>query len=110
MSLLDSRNTDKKTFQFSILQSKQGNRSLSIQLREKGKTTKLSAPYDNQTLALIKERGFPCPIRVQGQDYEILGWPGYLLIFFCVFILAIGIVTLLKQLQMKWMRFSSGRD
>lgn len=95
--------------QYSILQSKRGNRSFRIQLREDGALTELSAPYDNSTLALIKERGFPCPIYVQGRDYEILGWPGYLLTFFCVFFLAVGIVILLKQLQMKCLQFSSGR-
>jgi RNA polymerase sigma factor (sigma-70 family) len=95
-----------KPVQFSILKTQQGNRRFWIQLRENGKVTKFSAPFDFSTLALINERGFTCPVYVQGRDYEVLGWPGYLLVFFCVFILAIGIAILLKQPRRKL----SGRE
>jgi hypothetical protein len=56
-----------------------------------------SAPVDDATLALLKEQGIKCPILVQGLDYEVLGWPGRLLPVFCIFILALGGVLLLRK-------------
>jgi hypothetical protein len=66
-------------------------------LRANGKRTYVSAPVDDATLALIKEQGIKCPTYVQGRDFEVFGWPGRFLPVFCIFILAIGGVVLLRK-------------
>jgi hypothetical protein len=48
-------------------------------------------------MAMIKAQGFTCPIYVQGRDFEVFGWPGRFLPVFCVFVLAIGGVVLLRR-------------
>ena len=86
-----------KEIQFSILQYQNGHRDFSIMLRENGKLTRFSAPLDDATLALIKEQGIKCPTCVEGRDFEVFGWPGRFLPVFCIFILAIGSVVLLRR-------------
>jgi hypothetical protein len=56
-----------------------------------------AAPVDDATLARVKAQGINCPTYVSGRDFEVFGWPGRLLPVFCVFILAIGIVVLLRR-------------
>ena len=82
---------------FCILQFPTGYSNFWIALRENGKRISYSAPVDEATLALVKAQGIPCPTYVSGRDFEVFGWPGRLLPLFCVFILAIGIVVLLRR-------------
>jgi RNA polymerase sigma factor (sigma-70 family) len=86
-----------KNIQFSILEYPDDERYFWITSRENGKLAKFSAPVYESTLALLTKHGIDCPTYVQGRDFEVLGWPGRYLAFFCVFILAIGIIVLLKQ-------------
>ena len=87
-----------KEAEFSILQCQDGSSDFWITLRQNGKSTKFTAPVDNATVVLLKERGIKCPTYVQGRDFEVFGWPGRYLPMFCVFILAIGGVVLLRKL------------
>ena len=86
-----------KEADFSVLQYQNGSGNLWIELRQPGQKTKITAPVDDATLAMIKAQGFKCPTYVQGRDFEVFGWPGRLLPVFCVFILAIGAVVLLRR-------------
>jgi RNA polymerase sigma factor (sigma-70 family) len=82
---------------FCILQFQTGRSNLWIETQEAGKRVIYSAPVDEATMALVKAQGINCPTYVSGRDFEILGRPGKLLPVFCVFILAIGIVVLLRR-------------
>ncbi len=82
---------------FSISQYQNGSSNFWIRLRENGKRACFSAPVDDATLALIKAQGIKCPTYVQGRDFEVFGWPGRFLPLFCIFILAIGGVILLRR-------------
>jgi len=82
---------------FCVLQFQNGSSNFWITLRENGKRTYVSAPVDDATLTLLKEQGIKCPTYVSGRDFEIFGWPGRLLPVFCIFILAIGVVVLLRR-------------
>jgi len=82
---------------FCIQQFQNGNSNLGIMLRENGRVNYFSAPVDDATLALLKEQGIKCPTYVSGRDFEVFGWPGRLLPVFCIFILAIGGVVLLRR-------------
>jgi RNA polymerase sigma factor (sigma-70 family) len=86
-----------KEIQFSISQYQNGFYDFFITLRENGKRVLFSAPMDDATLALIKAQGIKCPTYVQGRDFEVFGWPGRFLPVFCIFILAIGGVVLLRR-------------
>jgi len=86
-----------KEIQFSISQYQSGYSDFFITLRENGKRVLFSAPVDDATVALIKEQGIKCPTYVQGRDFEVFGWPGRFLPVFCIFILAIGVVVLLRR-------------
>ena len=86
-----------KEIQFSISQYQNGHSDLFITLRENGNRALFSAPVDDATLALIKEQGIKCPTYVQGRDFEVFGWPGRFLPVFCIFILAVGGVVLLRR-------------
>jgi len=86
-----------KEAQFSISQYQNGSSNFWIRLRANGKRAYFSAPVDDATLALIKEQGIKCPTYVQGRDFEVFGWPGRFLPVFCIFILAIGGVVLLRK-------------
>jgi RNA polymerase sigma factor (sigma-70 family) len=86
-----------REIQFSISQYQNGSSNFWITLRENGKRTYVSAPVDDATLALLKEQGIKCPTYVQGRDFEVFGWPGRFLPVFCIFILAIGGVVLLRK-------------
>ncbi len=82
---------------FCIMQFQNGYSNFWITLREDGQRVSYSAPVDDATLALVKAQGLNCPTYVAGRDFEIFGWPGKLLPVFCIFILAIGIVVLLRR-------------
>jgi hypothetical protein len=82
---------------FCILQFQTGYSNFWMTMREDGKRVNYSAPVDDATLALIKAQGINCPTYVSGRDFEVLGWPGKLLPVFCIFILAVGIVVLLRR-------------
>jgi RNA polymerase sigma factor (sigma-70 family) len=82
---------------FCIMQFRNGNSNFWITLRENGKRANFSAPVDDATLALLKEQGIKCPTYVSGRDFEVFGWPGRLLPVFCIFILVIGGVVLLRR-------------
>src|ERR1039458_5445413 len=82
---------------FCILQFQTGYSNFWITMREDGKRVNYSAPVDDATLALVQAQGIKCPTYVSGRDFEVFGWPGKLLPVFCVFILAIGIVVLLRR-------------
>jgi RNA polymerase sigma factor (sigma-70 family) len=82
---------------FCIMQFRNGSSNFWITLRQNGQRANFSAPVDDATLALIKEQGIKCPTYVSGRDFEVFGWPGRLLPVFCIFILAIGGVVLLRR-------------
>jgi RNA polymerase sigma factor (sigma-70 family) len=86
-----------KDIQFSVTQYQSGYSDFFVILRENGKRLMFSAPMDDATLAVIKQQGIACPTYVQGRDFEIFGWPGKFLPVFCIFILAIGGVVLLRR-------------
>lgn len=86
-----------KDIQFSVTQYQNGYSDFFITLRENGKRLLFSAPMDDATLALINEQGIKCPTYVQGRDFEVFGWPGRFLPVFCIFILAVGGVVLLRR-------------
>jgi len=86
-----------KEIEYSISQYQNGHRDFWITQRENGQQTYCSAPVDDATLALIQAQGIPCPTYVQGRDFELFGWPGRFLPVFCIFILAIGGVVLLRR-------------
>ena len=90
-------NSQGKEIQFSIQQYQNGISVCWVSLRENGKRARFWAPVDDATLALLKEQGIQYPIHVQGRDFEVLGWPGKFMPVFCIFILAIGGVVLLRQ-------------
>ena len=81
---------------FSVSQYQDGSRYLWIVLREDGKVSKSTAPAEASTLSLLAEKGITCPTYVQGRDFEILGWPGRLLVLLSLFLLATGTVFLLR--------------
>jgi RNA polymerase sigma factor (sigma-70 family) len=72
-------------------------RSFWVQVRKDGKTTRYSAPVDDATLALITQKGITCPTYVEGRDFEMLGTPGRLLPLLAAFVLAIGVIFLIKR-------------
>jgi hypothetical protein len=82
---------------FCIMQHQNGCSNFWIALQENGKRTNFSAPVDDATLALVKAQGIKCPTYVSGRDFEVFGWPGRFLPVFCIFILAIGGVVLLRR-------------
>ncbi len=86
-----------KEITFCILQYRSGESNILVTLRENGRRKLFTAPVDDAALALLKERSIECPTYVSGRDFEVLGWPGRLLPVFCVFILAIGGVVLLRR-------------
>lgn len=86
-----------KDIQYSVTQYQNGYSEFFITLQENGKRLLFSAPMDDATLAVINEQGIKCPTYVQGRDFEIFGWPGRFLPVFCIFILAVGGVVLLRR-------------
>ena len=86
-----------KEAEFSVLQFRDGSSNIWVMLRENGKRVCFSAPVEDGTLALLKKEGIKCPTYVSGRDFEVFGWPGRLLPLFCLFILAIGGVLLLRR-------------
>ncbi len=81
-----------KDLQFSIMQYQDGRRYFFIERLEDSRLTKFDAAVDDDARALLKQNGIPCPIYVQGRDFEIFGWPGRFLAPFCIFILIMGSV------------------
>ncbi len=47
-----------------------------IRLQENGKFSKFIAPANQATLALLADKGIPCPTYVQGRDFEIFRMAG----------------------------------
>jgi RNA polymerase sigma factor (sigma-70 family) len=84
-----------KDAEFCVLQDQSGSGHLWIKLRENGKLSKLIAPADQSTLSLLAGKGIPCPIYVQGRDFEVFGWEGKLLMGLCLLILAAGAAVFL---------------
>jgi RNA polymerase sigma factor (sigma-70 family) len=87
---------ERKDAVYSVSQYQDGSRYLWIVLRENGKVSKSTAPAEASTLSLLAEKGITCPTYVQGRDFEILGWPGRLLVLLSLFLLAAGTVILLR--------------
>jgi RNA polymerase sigma factor (sigma-70 family) len=73
-------------------------RSLRIVVGEGRKRIIYFAGADEETSALLKEKGIECPTYVQGRDFEVLGTPGRLLPILAAFVLAVGGVFLVKPL------------
>jgi RNA polymerase sigma factor (sigma-70 family) len=71
--------------------------SFSVETRQDGKTARYSANVDEATLALLAQKGIACPTYVAGRDFEILGTPGRLLPLLAAFVLAIGVIYLIKR-------------
>lgn len=67
-----------------------------VEVGKDGKVAKYTADVDEATLALIAQKGIPCPTYVAGRDYEILGTPGRMLPVLAAFVLAISAIFLLK--------------
>ena len=69
-----------------------------IKLRENGKLAKFTAPVDDATLALLKEHGIKYQTDVhRGGDFAHCEWSLPMLAPFCLFILVIGGVVLLRR-------------
>ncbi len=72
-------------------------RSLYVEVRKDGKSTRYDAPVDEAVAALLAQKGIACPTYIEGRDFEILGTPGRLLPFLAAFVLAIGAIFLVKR-------------
>jgi RNA polymerase sigma factor (sigma-70 family) len=68
-----------------------------VEVDKGGKVVKYTADVDETTLALIAQKGIPCPTYVAGRDYEILGTPGRMLPLLAAFVFAISAIFLLKR-------------
>jgi RNA polymerase sigma factor (sigma-70 family) len=68
---------------------------LMIKLQEAGKLSKFMVTADDATLALLAEKGIPCPIYIQGRDFEVFGWQGKLLMGLFLLIFPAGAAVLL---------------
>jgi hypothetical protein len=74
--------------------------SFSIMTLKDGKITAYyTSPLSDDVLALLGQKNLPCPVYVQGRDFEVLGAPGRFLPFLGGFILALGGIYLLKRLK-----------
>lgn len=59
-----------------------------------GKPARYFAPLDESTLLALKTSGVPYKTLKQGQDFEILGWPGRMLFLLSFMVVIAGIVVL----------------
>jgi RNA polymerase sigma factor (sigma-70 family) len=71
--------------------------NLFVKVRGAGKVAKYYAGVDEETLALIRQRGIACPTYVGGRDFEVLGTPGRLTILSIPFVVAISAMFLAKR-------------
>ena len=74
-----------------------GDRLIDIVVSEKNKPARYYGPLNESTYSLLQKSGIRYQTRVQGRDYEILGWPGRRLGFVAVLILGAGSVILCRR-------------
>ncbi len=72
-------------------------RTFLVQEKTGGKKKAYWAPVQETNLALLAQKGIPCPVYIQGRDFEVLGTPGRFLPLLCSFILGIGGIFLLRS-------------
>lgn len=71
-------------------------RQFRIEDRRPGKKAVYFTLVDDASVALIAQKGIPCPTYYQGRDFEVLGAPGRFLPVLAAFVLAIAILFLIK--------------
>jgi len=82
---------------FSDEQYETGSRMLLVRLPEKGKLSGFYAPANESTLALLAQKGITCPIHVHGRHFLGLPGPQQFVSLLSMFLVAAGVVTLLKR-------------
>jgi RNA polymerase sigma factor (sigma-70 family) len=92
--------------EFTLEQWRNGSRYLSITVAQPGKKLKFYGPVDEPTLASLAAKGISYPTYIEGKDFGVFGWPGNLLPFVCVFILAAGMGLLLFHPKFATQKFT----
>jgi len=72
-------------------------RTFSIEARKDGKKMNYSAAVDAASLTWMEQKGITVPTYVEGRDFEVLGAPGRFLPLLAAFVLATGLIFLLKR-------------
>lgn len=88
--------------QVSVLEYQNGRKSLAMLVPARdpaGKPVRYFAPLDATTLRALKAKGAAYQTRRQGEDFEILGWPGRLLVVLAFVVVIAGIVVLVRGLR-----------
>jgi RNA polymerase sigma factor (sigma-70 family) len=91
-----------RKFRFKLLQSASGARTLSGDLLENSKMSAFVAPAENNTMALLAEKGISYETNIENRDTarpkirRVTWWSLRLLDPLCCFIVAAGAVTLLR--------------
>lgn len=81
--------------EFFIMQSQNGQRQLWIEFAENGAISKNIAPADPSTLDLLAQKGIQYPTYIEGRDWDIFGWQGYILMALLFFVGISGTAVLL---------------
>lgn len=76
-----------------------GDRWIRLVVSEQGKPTRYGSPLDEATLAQLKKTGIRYETRVQGRDFDVLGWPARGFGLVTLLIPSAGIVILIRTLQ-----------
>ena len=89
--------SERKDAQFSVIEYQNGRKSLSITLPKNRRGVTFYAPADEATLALLAENHIAYKTPIPGQDFEVLGMPGRLLVLLGFLLVPAGAVTLLTR-------------
>jgi RNA polymerase sigma factor (sigma-70 family) len=89
--------SERKDAQFSVIKYQNGRKSLSITLPKNRRRVTFYAPADEATLALLAENHIAYKTLIPGQDFEVLGMPGRLLVLLGFLLAPAGAVTLLTR-------------
>jgi RNA polymerase sigma factor (sigma-70 family) len=73
-----------------------GNRWVCLIVSERGKSTRYAGPLDEDTYSLLKKNGIHYETRVQGRDFDVLGWPVKRFGLMTILIPSAGIVILIR--------------
>ena len=73
-----------------------GGRWIEIVVAEKEKTARYYGPLNGSTYFLLEKNGIRCETRVQGRDYDVLGWPGRRLPAVMIFAAFAGTVIIVR--------------
>jgi RNA polymerase sigma factor (sigma-70 family) len=80
----------------SVLELKSGHRWIEVVVPGNGRTSRYDGPLDASTAALLTSSGRRYETRIEGRDYNALGWPGRWLGPVALFATAAGIVILVR--------------